>query len=141
MFRAMDFACSRCAHRQAEDAACAGCGHDVVQDLRDLRGRQVIHDAESRWQGRRHARFISIGAVVAILLAAGFYAVSYYVFGPELFEDDQILARRRLGKLLVAVALGAAIGVIGVLEMTVGRKRRYPFLDEYERSSPADRQL
>jgi hypothetical protein len=29
----MDFACSRCAHRQVEDAECAGCGNDVVQDL------------------------------------------------------------------------------------------------------------
>ena len=65
----MHFACSRCAHRQAEDSRCEGCGNDVVQDLRESRGRQVLHDAESRLQRRRLGQCIAVGAVVGMILS------------------------------------------------------------------------
>jgi hypothetical protein len=129
----MDFACMRCAHRQAEDTSCGGCGNDVVQDLRDSRARQYLHEEESRWQRKRHARFISLGALVAVPLIF----LMYYVIFPLILAQREAAglgARagdRVLGWIPILVGFGGGLGVIAVLEMTLGRKRKFPYLDEY----------
>ncbi len=110
-----DFACSRCAHRQAEDAQCGRCGNDVVQDMRDPSARRVLYDAESRWQKRRQARAISIGAVVGL--------VPFY---PTCLAGGAIIG---FG---VAFATGAV--AVAVIDRLLGNRRRFPYLDEYEKT-------
>lgn len=130
----MHFACSRCAHRQAEDAQCAGCGNDVVQDLRDRNGRRVLREAESRWQRKRHARFISIGALVGLLLFMGVVYVSLVLAPGELGESAEAYGRAAYDAngFAASIAAGGGIATIAILEATLGSRRRYPYLDDYE---------
>jgi hypothetical protein len=110
-----DFACSRCAHRQAEDAPCGQCGNDVVQDMRDPSARRVLYDAESRWQKQRQTRAISIAAVPGLVL-----------FYPSCLIGGWIIG--------FGVALGAGVVAVAVLDRLLGERRRFPYLDEYEKS-------
>jgi hypothetical protein len=91
--RDMHFACSRCGHRQSEDASCEGCRNDVVQDLRDPRGRQVLRDAESRLHRQRLSRYIAVGAVFGILLAGTFYGLYYWTSGEDPGTPEDLVTR------------------------------------------------
>jgi hypothetical protein len=113
----LHYACSRCAHRQAEDARCGGCGHDVVQDMRDTRALAVLYDAESRWQRRRQGRVISTAAVVGVI-----------PFFPTLFMIGGIW-----NAFIVAGVTG--MGALAVLERSLGARRKFPYLDDYEKRS------
>lgn len=122
---ALDFACSRCAHRQANDADCEGCGNDVVQDLRDASGRHVLHEAESRWQTERHARRTALGAVVAIAIFLPLY-VAWIAF-LELWEE-----RPWTWPSVAVIFLFLSGAAIAFFEYKLGPRRRFPYLDEYE---------
>ncbi len=111
-----DFACSRCAHRQAEDAQCGRCGNDVVQDMRDPSARRVLYDAESRWQKRRQTRAISLAAVVGL--------VPFY---PACLMGGAITG--------FSVAFGTGAVAVAILDRLLGNRRRFPYLDDYEKTS------
>ncbi len=111
----MDFACSRCGGRQAEDTTCGGCGNIVVQDLRSANARRMLYDVESRWQRARHGTFVAISAAVGVVLWIGL----------AILDSD-------LGLLRPAIALSVAVGITIAFEATLGKRRKFPYLDDYE---------
>jgi hypothetical protein len=127
---ALDFACSRCAHRQAEDARCVGCGHDVVQDLRDSSGRGVLYEAESRWQRRRHARCTSLGVAVGILIFVPLCSVWMAVVEPRGVEA--VLERPWKWPSAWVILLFIVGAAIAFFERQLAPGSRFPYLDEYE---------
>jgi hypothetical protein len=133
----MDFACSRCGHRQSEDAACGGCGNDVVQDLRDRRGREVLRETEARLHSRRVGRYFGVGAVVGILIAPLFIYVFMRVMGDSIDQDPMAMSvwvrwkAKIVGGTLFLVWTSCCLGVVALLERTLGRRRKFPYLDEY----------
>jgi hypothetical protein len=130
----MDFACSRCAHRQSEDSSCGGCGNDVVQDLRDPRGRQVLRDAESRLHRQRLNRYVAVGAVFCVVLGVILYGLFYWIAGVDLGRPEYLVrggAARAIGMIILTVLAALALGLIALLERTLGRRRKFPYLDDY----------
>jgi len=138
----MHFACSRCGHRQEVDASCQACGNDVVQDLRERRARDYLHELESRSQRRKHARYISAGAIAGILV----FVASWILIGWIASNHPTGASVRvplRGGSVAVndgnapffaaaLAGLGALAATTTVLELTRGRRRRFPYLDEYD---------
>jgi hypothetical protein len=112
----MNFACSRCAHRQAEDASCAGCGNEVVQDLRDPRARGFLFEEESRYQRKRNGRMLSGGAVVGLL---AFFPSMVFVGG------GMIVA--------FATAFVVSAGAVVAIDRLFGGRRKFPYLEEFEK--------
>jgi hypothetical protein len=139
----MHFTCMRCAHRQAEDARCDGCGNDVVQDMRDARARRYLYEAESRWQRKRHARHIAFGTVVAILLGVFLYRLIFpLMLGTDesgAHVSDPFGARGLLQWLPVIIGACGGLGVVALFEIADRGKRRFPFLDDYEKSADVQR--
>jgi hypothetical protein len=129
----MDFACSRCAHRQSEDSSCGGCGNDVVQDLRDPRGRQVLRDAESRLHRQRLSRYVAVGAVFGVVLAFIMYGLFYWMADVDPGEPAFLVRRtpRPIVLIIFVVWAGLCLGLIALLERTLGRRRKFPYLDDY----------
>lgn len=129
----MHFACSRCAHRQSEDTSCEGCANDVVQDLRDPRGRQVLHDAESRLHRQRLSRYIGVGAVFGIILGCSLYGLFFWISGQDPGTPEALTKRppRAVTYVIFAVWAGLTLGFIALLERTFGRRRKFPYLDDY----------
>ena len=115
----MHFACSRCAHRQAADEACANCNNDVVQDLRESNVRYFLHEVESRWQRKRLGQCITVGA----LLGMAVLVVSHVLMA----NPDGTFAR---WPMILGIATG--IMVSSALSYMLGRKRWFPYLDEYD---------
>ncbi len=82
--------------------------------MRDPSARRVLYDAESRWQRRRQTRVISIAAVLGLVLFYPACAVGGAITG-------------------FGVAFGAGAAAVAVLDRLLRDKRRFPYLDEYEK--------
>ncbi len=78
----------------------------------------MLSENESRWRTARHRRILSVAAVVGtvVFFAAFSLAVAFEING----------------KLAALAAMGAGLVVAAALEATVGRKRKFPYLDEYD---------
>jgi len=92
----------------------------------------VLRGAESRWQNKRHARFVAIGAVVCV----AFLFIEYVVF--PIRAEEEILAGGGADwhELRPFLGVGGALAVVALLELTLGRRRKFPYLDEYEGRPP-----
>ncbi|HUH01637.1 MAG TPA: hypothetical protein VML75_06555, partial [Kofleriaceae bacterium] len=120
----MHFACSRCAHRQSADCACDGCGNKVVQDLRDSAARRMLYEAEGRWQRKRRARYVSIGAAAGVV-------IFLVAFGVRIAIDPDP-DNMGFSPWPMVLAVGAATSISIWLDRAFGARRKYPYLDDYE---------
>ena len=51
------------------------------------------------------------------------------------FRDENRWWAGHIGKLLFVIWAGLTLGTVALLERTLGRRRRFSYLDEYEKSS------
>jgi len=109
--------------------------------MRDARGRQVLRDAEARLHRKRVGRYFGVGAVVGLAIAPAFIYLFYRIVGPHP-ADPLLLAPfwvrwkvKIVGGALFMTWAACCFGVIALLERTLGRRRRFPYLDEYEKAS------
>ena len=98
----------------------------MVQDLRERRTHYLLRDLEARWQRGRHARFLAISAMVGLIVG--------------------VLTMITSGVGLTGTAISGivvAIAVDGLLEVTLGKRRLFPYLDqldaEYDAAAVAKR--
>lgn len=100
----------------------------MVQDLRERRTHYFLRDLEARWQRRRHARFLAISAMVGLVVGV----LTMISAGVGM-----------IGTIISGIAV--AIAVDGLLEVTLGKRRLFPYLDqveaEYEAASPSKRMV
>lgn len=82
----------------------------------------MLADIEERLQSQRRARSLALGAMVGVVTFVVCFA-AILVLG--------IRVRRGTALVLGAITVGAASGTATVLERSFGKKRRFPYLDEY----------
>lgn len=87
----------------------------MVQDLRERRTHYFLRDLEARWQRRRHARFLTISALVGLVVGV-----------LTMISAGVGMAGTIISGMVVAIA------VDGLLEGTLGKRRLFPYLDQVE---------
>lgn len=99
---------------------CDACGNEVVQDLRSSTARKMLYETEARWMRARQARCVAGGAVLGVVL----YFLSYFgvVYVPML----------KVGMWQPVFAFSSALSLSILLERKLGKRRRFPYLDDYE---------
>ena len=114
----MDWCCSRCGHRQAEEKACGGCGAESVQDVRSRAGRALLEETEGRIVEERSSRAVKVAAVAGVSTVVVLTALG--------------------GGLLLNIPIGMAIGAAAwpTANKALAKPPRFPFLGSLP---PADR--
>lgn len=84
----------------------------------------MLYETETRWQHARRARFIGIGAAVGVVVFIGSFAVRIAI------DPDPENASFSSWPIVLAVGVATAISI--GLDRSLGQRRKFPYLDEYE---------
>lgn len=128
------------------DDCCRNCGNEIVHDLRESRTRYMFRDLEARWQSKQHGRFIKAGAIAGVITLVLMIALMSTCMNSQPQPDrsrvsvatqrvrDRADARTTWGwmKIVGGVTFCVAFGVMTGATAIFGRRRRFPYVDEYE---------
>jgi hypothetical protein len=123
------FVCTRCAHRQDDDARCCRCGWDV-HDLRSSRTRDFLAQIEAQHRERCEGRIRAAAVLGGIgLVVAAWFIPGYWRLRGAAYPGLPLLADQVAFMLVIAVVADR----IGVAKLV---RPRFPFLPGLP---PADR--
>ena len=122
MAMTLNYACSRCGHRQDDNTKCGGCGYDALCDLEKPRDVDYLRGIERKELAQRDDRIRKGAVAIAMAIVISFWFVPLYrqlrgLFALPLFIDQLVI---------VVVIAG---GIWKLLERAYRGKRRFPWLD------------